>query len=169
MGDRRQTHLHPSTADEMADADYDPEEAAELKAKRTFRKFSYRGIDLDNLLDLSSDQLRDVVHARARRRINRGLKRRPMGLIKKLRKAKQEAKPNEKPDVVKTHLRDMIVVPEMIGSVIGIYSGKEFNQVEIKPEMVGHYLAEFSISYHPVKHGRPGIGATHSSRFIPLK
>jgi hypothetical protein len=47
-----------------------------------------------------------------------------MGLIKKLRKSKQEAKPNEKPDLVKTHLRDMIVVPEMIGSVIGIYSGK---------------------------------------------
>ncbi|KAI6866732.1 hypothetical protein KC334_g19676, partial [Hortaea werneckii] len=65
--------------------------------------------------------------------------------------------------------RDMIVVPEMIGSVIGVYSGKEFNTVEIKPEMVGHYLAEFSISYHPVRHGRPGIGATHSSRFIPLK
>ncbi|KND95182.1 40S ribosomal protein S15, partial [Tolypocladium ophioglossoides CBS 100239] len=152
----------------MAD-EYNAEEAAEIKKRRTFRKFSYRGIDLDNLLDLSSDQLRDVVHARARRRINRGLKRRPMGLIKKLRKAKQEAKPNEKPDLVKTHLRDMIVVPEMIGSVIGIYSGKEFNQVEIKPEMVGHYLAEFSISYKPVKHGRPGIGATHSSRFIPLK
>lgn len=126
-------------------------------------------ISFCSLLDLSSDQLRDVVHARARRRINRGLKRRPMGLIKKLRKAKQEAKPNEKPDTVKTHLRDMIVVPEMIGSVIGIYSGKEFNQVEIKPEMVGHYLAEFSISYKPVKHGRPGIGATNSSRFIPLK
>ena len=98
------------------------------------------------LLDLSSEQLRDVVHARARRRFNRGLKRKPMGLIKKLRKAKQEAKPNEKPDLVKTHLRDMIVVPEMIGSVIGIYSGKEFNQVEIKPEMVGFYLGEFSIS-----------------------
>ncbi|TLD13460.1 uncharacterized protein PgNI_05010 [Pyricularia grisea] len=174
----------------MADVEYNAEEAAEIKKRRAFRKFSYRGVDLDQyvakttlptthaiissatgrlLLDLTSDQLRDVVHARARRRINRGLKRKPMGLIKKLRKAKQEAKPNEKPDLVKTHLRDMIVVPEMIGSVIGIYSGKEFNQVEIKPEMVGHYLAEFSISYKPVKHGRPGIGATHSSRFIPLK
>jgi len=102
--------------------------------------------DINRLLDLSSEQLRDVVHARARRRFNRGLKRKPMGLIKKLRKAKQEAKPNEKPDLVKTHLRNMIVVPEMIGSVIGIYSGKEFNQVEIKPEMVGFYLGEFSIS-----------------------
>jgi len=47
-----------------------------------------------------------------------------MGLIKKLRKAKKEAPPNEKPAVVKTHLRDMIIVPEMIGSVIGIYNGK---------------------------------------------
>lgn len=42
-------------------------------------------------------------------------------------------------------------------------------QVEIKAEMIGHYLGEFSLSYKPVKHGRPGIGATHSSRFIPLK
>ena len=65
----------------------------------------------------------------------------------KLRKAKTEAPINEKPATVKTHLRDMIVVPEMIGSVIGIYNGKLFNTVEIKPEMTGHYLAEFSISY----------------------
>nr|POF26285.1 40s ribosomal protein s15 [Quercus suber] len=145
----------------MADDEYNAEEAAELKKKRAFRKFSYRGIDLDELLDLSSEQLRDVVHARARRRFNRGLKRKPMGLIKKLRKAKQEAKPNEKPDTVKTHLRDMIIVPEMIGSVIGVYSGKEFNTVEIKPEMVGHYLAEFSISYKPVKHEREHSRGTH--------
>ena len=65
-----------------------------------------------------------IVHARARRRFQRGLKRKPMGLIKKLRKAKKEAAPNEKPAVVKTHLRDMIIVPEMIGSVVGIYNGK---------------------------------------------
>ena len=66
----------------------------------------------------------DLVHARARRRFQRGLGRKPMGLIKKLRKAKKEALPNEKPSVVKTHLRDMIIVPEMIGSVVGIYNGK---------------------------------------------
>jgi len=111
----------------------------------------------------------ELFPCRARRRFNRGLKRKPMALIKKLRKAKQEALVNEKPEVVKTHLRNMIIMPEMIGSVVGIYNGKTFNQVEIKPEMIGHYLAEFSLSYKPVKHGRPGIGATHSSRFIPLK
>ena len=109
------------------------------------------------------------VTARARRRFTRGLKRKPMALIKRLRKAKKEAQPMEKPDMVKTHLRNMIIVPEMIGSVIGVYNGKTFTNVEIKPEMIGHYLAEFSISYKPVAHGRPGIGATNSSRFIPLK
>ena len=110
----------------------------------------------------------DLVHARARRRFQRGLKRRPKGLIQKLRAAKKAAPPNEKPAVVKTHLRDMIIVPEMIGSVIGIYNGKVFNSVEIKPEMTGHYLGEFSISYKPVKHGRPGIGATHCESSILL-
>lgn len=51
-----------------------------------------------------------------------------------------------------------------------LYNVYKFNlQVEIKPEMIGHYLGEFSVTYKPVKHGRPGIGATHSSRFIPLK
>ncbi|XP_027171736.1 40S ribosomal protein S15-like [Coffea eugenioides] len=87
-----------------------------------------------------------LFHARASRRFNRGLKRKPMALE-----------------------GIMIIVLEMIGSVIGVYNGKSFNTIEVKPKMIGHYLAEFSISYKPVKHGRPGIGATHSSRFIPLK
>ena len=56
----------------------------------------------------------------------------------------------------------MIVVPEMIGSVVGVYNGKSFNNVEIKAEMIGHYLGEFSLTYQPVKHNRPGIGATYS-------
>ncbi|KAI8473636.1 MAG: ribosomal protein S19-domain-containing protein [Monoraphidium minutum] len=142
---------------------------AQEPKKRTFRKFSYRGVDLDQLLDMNTDELVDLLHARARRRFQRGLKRKPLALIKKLRKAKKDAPSGEKPEAVRTHLRNMIIVPEMIGSVVGVYNGKTFNQVEIKPEMVGHYLAEFSISYKPVKHGRPGIGATHSSRFIPLK
>ena len=61
------------------------------------------------------------------------------------------------------------IVPEMIGSVIGVYNGKVFNIIEIKAEMLGFYLAEFSISYKPVRHGRPGIGATKSSTFVAIK
>lgn len=137
--------------------------------KRSFRKFTFRGVDLEQLLDMGSDELIGLFHARARRRFQRGLKRKPLALIKKLRKAKKDTPEGEKPEPVRTHLRNMIIVPEMIGSMIGVYNGKTFNQIEVKPEMVGHYLGEFSISYKPVKHGRPGIGATNSSRFIPLK
>jgi small subunit ribosomal protein S15e len=118
---------------------------------------------------MPNEKFVEMLHSRARRRFARGLKRKPMSLIKKLRKAKEETLPNEKPAPVKTHLRNMIIVPEMVGSVIGIYNGKVFNNVEIKPEMIGHYLGEFSISYTPVTHGKPGIGATNSSKAISLK
>lgn len=90
-----------------------------------------------------------------------------MGLIKKLRAAKLAAEENEKPAIVKTHLRNMVIVPEMIGSVVGVYSGKVFNTVEIRAEMVGHYLGEFSLTYTPVRHGRPGMGAM--TKFMPLR
>uniref|UniRef100_A0ABK0L6K5 40S ribosomal protein S15 n=1 Tax=Rattus norvegicus TaxID=10116 RepID=A0ABK0L6K5_RAT len=127
----------------------------EQKKKRTFRKFTYCGVDLDQLLDMSYEQLMQLYSARQRGHLKRGLRRKQHSVLKRLRKAKKEAPPMEK--------------PEMVGSMVGVYNGKTFNQVEIKPEMIGHYLGEFSITYKPVKHGRPGNGATHSSRFIPLK
>merc|ERR1719192_3201154 len=101
--------------------------AAELRKKRTFRKFTYRGVDLDQLLDMNNEQLVELFPCRQRRRFQRGLKRKHMALLKRLRRAKKECPALEKPAVVKTHLRDMIIIPEM----------------------VGHYLAEFSISYKP--------------------
>ena len=141
-------------------------EAAELKKKRTFRKFTFRGVDLDQLLDMNNEGLMELFTCRIRsaiehalnlntyphnvsrrRKFSRGMKRKPMALIKKLRKKKKAAPVNEKPDIVKTHLRNMVVVPEMTGSIVGVYNGKVFTQVEIKPEMIGHYLGEFSISY----------------------
>ena len=118
---------------------------------------------------MKTDKLVDLFRARIRRRFKRGLKMKPMALVKKLRKAKKEASGGEKPETVRTHLRNMVIVPEMIGSTVGVYNGKTFVTVEIKPEMIGHYLAEFSITYRPVNHGRPGIGASASARFIPLK
>ena len=77
-------------------------------------------------------QLSELLPARARRKLKRGLKRKSLTLLKRLRRAKKEAGPLDKPEVVKTHLRNMLVLPEMVGSVIGIYNGKTFNQVEIK-------------------------------------
>ena len=81
---------------------------------------------------LCSEQLMQLYCARQRRRLNRGLRRKQQTLLKRLRKAKKEAPPMEKPEVVKTHLRDMVILPEMVGSMVGVYNGKTFNQVEIK-------------------------------------
>jgi small subunit ribosomal protein S15e len=105
---------------------------------------SCAGLEELFLLTESGFVKQQLVHARARRRFQRGLKRKHLGLLKKLRQAKKDAAPNEKPATVKTHLRNMIIVPEMIGSVAGVYNGKSFTTVEVKPEMTGHYLGEFS-------------------------
>eukprot|EP00657_Telonema_sp_P-1_P000672 TRINITY_DN112_c0_g1_i9.p1 TRINITY_DN112_c0_g1~~TRINITY_DN112_c0_g1_i9.p1 ORF type:complete len:165 (+),score=72.59 TRINITY_DN112_c0_g1_i9:159-653(+) len=144
---------------------------AQPKKRTTFRKYTYRGVDLENLVVMPMPELIDLVHARARRRFKHGLPRRYWSLLKRLRNAKKacDTAAGEKPVCIKTHLRNMIILPEMIGSVVGVYNGKAFTQVEIKADMVGHYLAEFSMSYKPVKHGTAGIGATKSSRFVPLK
>lgn len=141
----------------------------ELKKQRAFHKFTYRGLEIDPLLALSGEEFKALVHARARRHMTRHASRRPPVLLKRLREARKNVPVGEKPKPVKTHLRDVLVTPEMVGSVVAIYNGHLFNSVEIKGEMIGHYLGEFSITYKPVLHGRPGFGATHSSRFIPLK
>ncbi|XP_060246641.1 small ribosomal subunit protein uS19-like [Meriones unguiculatus] len=100
------------------------------------------------------------------RQLNQGLplqwKQHP--LLKRLRKANRDASPREKPKVMKSHLKDMIILPKMLG----MYKCKTFNQVEINPEMTSQYLGEFSIAYKPVKNGQPGTRASHSSHLIPF-
>jgi len=71
--------------------------------------------------------------------------------------------------IVKSHARDMIILPEMVGVTILLHNGKEFAPVEIKPQMIGHYLGEYAVTNRPVKHGQPGIGASRSSMYVPLK
>ncbi|KXJ74440.1 hypothetical protein RP20_CCG013662 [Aedes albopictus] len=89
----------------------DTTEAEGVKKKRAFRKFTYRGVDLDQFLDMKQDLLMELMHSRAKCRLNRGTRRKPVALIK-LRKAKKNAPPNEKPAIVKAHLRNMIIVPD---------------------------------------------------------
>jgi len=150
-------------ADEM-----DVEAVAALRKKRQFKKFLFRGLETSQLLDLTQEQLLALVNARARRRLQRGTKRKSLTLLKKLRKAKEACGPLDKPEPIKTHLRDMVIVPEMIHSTVAVHNGKVFNLIEIKPEMVGLYLAEFSITYRPVRHGRPGMNNQAQQKFMPV-
>ena len=137
--------------------------ADDNKKKRGFRKFTYRGKELEELVKMTNEQLVQLFAARQRRRFQRGLKHKYTRLIQKIRKAKKNAPAGEKPAPVKTHLRNAIIVPEMVGSIIGVYSGKEFLNVEVKFDMIGSYLGEFAITYKPCRHGKPGVGATKGS------
>merc|ERR1712139_615064 len=88
-------------------------------------------------------------------------------LSKKIRKSKKNKVEGEKPAPVKTHYRNMVVVPEMIGAVIAVYNGKEFMPIEMKFHMIGKYLGEFAMSYKPTRHGKPGLEQQKDPLILP--
>ncbi|MHC1609226.1 MAG: 30S ribosomal protein S19 [Candidatus Methanofastidiosia archaeon] len=132
------------------------------------KKFSYRGYDVEDLQKISMEDFISLIPSRQRRSLNRGFSEKQKKLLLRLRNSKKEMEEGKRV-VIRTHCRDMIVLPEMIGLTIGIYNGKEFKVVEILPEMVGHYFGEFSLTRTRVKHSSPGVGATKSSMYVPLK
>ena len=141
----------------------------DLSKKQVFKKFTYRGNDLGKLLEMNMDEMSNQLRSRQRRRLRRKMGAKYGRFIKKLLEIKKETQPGEKPAPVKTHLRDCIVLPTMIQSVINVHNGKGYNSIEVKPEMIGYYLGEFGMTYKRVSHGKPGVGATHSSKFVPIK
>jgi small subunit ribosomal protein S19 len=132
------------------------------------KEFSYRGYSLSSLAGMSMDEFINLLPSRQRRSLQRGLTPEQRILLEKLRENKETQKQGK--DVnLKTHVRDLIILPEMVGVKIQVHNGKEFVAVDIKPEMIGHYLGEFAITNKPVRHGTPGIGASRSSMYVPLK
>ncbi len=132
------------------------------------REFTYRGHTIDQLQNMSMDEFINILPSRQRRSLHRGLTPEQRTLLEKMRKAKEAIRKGST-TIVKTHVRDMIILPEMVGLTILVHNGKEFVSVEINPEMIGHYLGEFAITNRPVKHGTPGIGSSRSSMYVPLK
>ena len=62
----------------------------------------------------------------------------------------------------------MIILPDMVGLTVYVHNGKDFVQVNIKPEMIGHYLGEYAITNkQPAWH--TGSSASRSSLYVPLK
>ncbi|OGD44202.1 30S ribosomal protein S19 [Candidatus Bathyarchaeota archaeon RBG_16_57_9] len=125
------------------------------------KNFQYRGRTVDELKAMSMDEFISILPARMRRSLRRGLKGDQRIVLEKLRR--DQGKP------IRTHARDMIILPEMIGKSIFVHTGKEFKEIKVTEKMVGHYVGEFAISINLVRHGRPGIGASRSSMYIPLK
>ncbi|MDK2974236.1 MAG: small subunit ribosomal protein [Methanofollis sp.] len=127
---------------------------------RRREEFTYRGYRIEELQQMGANELVSLMPARARRKFTRGLSRDHESLLAKVR---------TDDDAVRTHLRDMIIMPEMVGRTVEIHNGKEFIAVELQPEAVFHYLGEFALTRRRVSHGTAGIGATRSSKYVPLK
>src|SRR4030043_609337 len=125
------------------------------------KNFQYRGRSVDDLKAMSMDEFINLLPSRMRRSLRRGLSNEQRIILERLRQD------NGKP--IKTHSRDMVVLPEMIGKTLLVHSGQEFVEVRINEKMLGHYLGEFVITNKLVRHGKPGIGASRSSMYIPLK
>jgi len=123
-------------------------------------EYTYRGKTVDELKTLSTEEFSQMIPARQRRTIKRGLS-------DEHKKIMQKVKDGE--TTVRTHRRDMLIFPDMVGLNLEIYNGKSFEKVEVIPEMMGHYFGEYSMTRRRVSHGSAGVGATKSSKFVPLK
>lgn len=131
------------------------------------QEFIFMGKNIDELKGMSVNEFALLANSRARRSLKHGFDKKLLSKIEatreKLKKGAKEVK------TIRTHNRDTVVIPQMVGLKFGVYSGKEFKIVEIMPEMIGHYLGEFSLSRTKLKHGKAGIGATKSSTALVAK
>jgi len=129
-----------------------------LQARKK-KEFTYRGKTIEELKAMSLQEILPLLPSRARRSFVRGFNVEQESFMRNL----------SKKDSLRTHHREIVILPEMVGKTIHVYNGKEFQAVDIKPEMIGHYLGEFALTRKVVKHSGPGVGATRSSKFMPLK
>ena len=125
--------------------------------------YKFRGKTQEELEAMSLEELSGLLKSRQRRALRRGLPKQQKKLLEKIRKQKGKDK------LIRTHSREMIILPEMVGAKLGIHNGREFVMVVIDSSMLGHRLGEFSQTRKKVQHSAPGLGATRSSKFVPLK
>jgi small subunit ribosomal protein S19 len=129
------------------------------------REFLFRGLSKEELDNTSLEKLFQLFNSRQRRSLTRGITDGKRKLIEEMKSAKAGKLKNP----IKTHLRDLIVLPYMVSVTVHVFSGKEFVPLTIRTEMVGHYLGEYVITNKRVNHGAPGVGASRSSLYVPLK
>jgi small subunit ribosomal protein S19 len=133
------------------------------------REFKFKGYAPDQLQSLSVEALLPLLNSRQRRSLDKRVSNYMDDSKRKLREKIKLAREGKLKGQLRTHVRDMIILPDMVDLAIFVHNGKEFVQVTIRPEMIGHYLGEYAITNKRVQHGAPGVGASRSSLYVPLK
>lgn len=124
-----------------------------IKSKKIF----YRGKTLDELKALEVREAAKYLSSRSRRSILRNFQA-VENFIKRCEKKILQKKR------IKTHLRDIVIVPKLVGLSIHVHNGKNFEEVQVNAPMIGHRLGEFAFTRQKVTHSAAGIGATKSSK-----
>jgi small subunit ribosomal protein S19 len=122
--------------------------------------FTWQGRTEEDLKEIELKEFRELIPSRARRSLKRGFTEAQKKLLKRLEAGDKN---------IKTHCRNMVVIPIMLGQMIKVHNGKEFVLVMIIPEMLGHYLGEFAHTRKMVSHSSAGVGATRSSKAISAR
>ncbi|MGN6628970.1 MAG: ribosomal protein S19 family protein, partial [Candidatus Nitrosocosmicus sp.] len=110
------------------------------------REFKFKGYSVDQIQKISIETLMPLLNSRQRRSLDRRLSTYMNDEKRKFREELKLTREGKLTNPLKTHLRDMIILPDMIGLNVLVHNGKEFVSFTIRPEMVGHYLGEFSIT-----------------------
>jgi len=121
------------------------------------KEFTFKGKTLEELKVLDIREFAKYLNSRQRRTVLREFQK----IEDFVNRAKEKIEKGKK---IRTHLRDLVIVPEMVGMTIGIYNGQNFIQIEIIKEMLGHKFGEFSPTRNKVNHGNAGVGATKGSK-----
>src|SRR3989344_2020861 len=129
------------------------------------KEFLFQGKKIEDLKKLTLQEIMVMLPSRQRRSLKRGFSEGQKTLLKKIELAQQ----GKLKKTIKTHIRNIVILPQMVGVLLLVHRGKEFVPVKITDEMVGHYLGEFTYNRSRVKHSAPGIGATRSSAAVSVK
>ncbi|MBN1389550.1 MAG: 30S ribosomal protein S19 [Candidatus Thermoplasmatota archaeon] len=129
-------------------------------AAKKKKEFVYRGKTLEELQAMSIEEFTELLPSRARRTITRGLQSKNPKFFRHLERGDE---------VIKTHSREIVILPEMVNRKLAIHDGKQFLEVTVTPEMIGHMTGEFALTRKQTKHTGVGVGATRSSKYMPLK
>ncbi|MBU4070287.1 MAG: 30S ribosomal protein S19 [Nanoarchaeota archaeon] len=121
------------------------------------KEFTYKGLTIEELKKLDVREFAKFLNSRQRRTILRNFQE----VENFINRSKEKIKKNKK---VKTHQRDLVIVPQMIGMKIGVYNGNNFITTEITGEMLGHKFGEFAPTRTRVKHSKSGVGSTKGSK-----
>jgi small subunit ribosomal protein S19 len=131
--------------------------------------FTYRGQTFDKIKQMELSEFAKLLPARLRRSLKRGFTPAQKRLLARVKEARAQVSAGKELRAIRTHCRDMVILPSMVGLKFAVHNGKEFADIEITPEKLGHVLGEFTYNRKRVAHSSPGVGATRGSTFVPIK